>query len=153
MSRRKNKAHIKTFQQHQTERRQQEINQEQTIIEDMTTKYTCSNGLARDFADQCDARLDALDFDLLCSALALDFWASPPERARPVVDTLRELADERRRHRGALAQLRDRLLDFTRSAATHQHLALPIDHYRQQVRQALFPDPAPPAGPDLRGIR
>lgn len=154
MSRRKkNKTHVKTFQQRQTERHQQGMNQEQAIVEDMATKFSCSNGIARDFAGQCEERLVSLDFDLLCSALALDFWASPPERARPVVDALRELADERQRHRDALARLRDRLLGFTRSEATHQHLALPIEHYRQQVRQALFPDPAPPAGPDLRGIK
>lgn len=153
MSRRKNKAHIKTFQQRQTERRQQEMNQEQATIEDMAAKFSCSNGVARDFAGQCEERLVELDFDLLCSTLALDFWASPPGRARPVVDALRELADERRRHRDALARLRERLRDFTRSEATHQHLELPIEHYRQQVRQALFPDPAPPAGPDLRGNR
>ena len=53
----------------------------------------------------------------------------------------------------AIARLRERLLDFTRSEATHHHLDLPIEHYRQQVRQALFPDPVPPAGPELRGIR
>lgn len=157
MSRRKkqNKTHVKTFQQRQTEQqhRQRELNQEQAIVEDMAAKFSCSNGIARDFAGQCEERLASLDFDLLCSTLALDFWASPPEGARPVVDALRELAAERQRHRDALARLRDRLLGFTRSDATHQHLALPIEHYRQQVRQALFPDPAPSAGPDLRGIK
>lgn len=129
------------------------MNQEQAIVENMAAKFSCSNGIARDFAGQCEERLVDLDFDLLCSALALDFWAAPPERAHPVVDVLRELADERRRHRDALIQLRERLLDFTRGEATHQHLELPIEHYRQQVRQALFPDLAPPAGPNLRGNR
>jgi hypothetical protein len=65
------------------------------------------------------------------------------ERAHPVVDVLRELADERQRHRDALASFRDRLLDRSRSAATHQHLDLPIEHYRQQVRQRLFQIPNP----------
>ena len=152
MSRRKHNGHPKTFQQRQTERRQREA-QDQAIVEDMAAKYSCSNGVARDFAGQCEERLVDVDFDLLCSSLALDFWASPPERARPVVDALRELADERQRYKDALTRLRDRLLDFTRSEATHQHLDLPIEHYRQQVRQALFPDPVPPAGPELRGMR
>ena len=155
MSHRKPKGHAKTFQQRQTERRhqQREAEQERAIVEDMASKFSCSNGVARDFAGQCEERLVDLDFDLLCSQLALDFWASPPERARPVADVLRELADERQRHRDAIARLRERLLDFTRSEATHHHLDLPLEHYRQQVRQALFPEPAPPAGPDLRGIR
>ena len=91
MARRKNNGHAKTFQQRQTERRQREA-QDQAIVEDMASKYSCSNGVARDFAGQCEERLVDLDFDLLCSTLALDFWVSPPERARPVVDVLRELA-------------------------------------------------------------
>ena len=153
MSRRKQHSHAKTFQQRQTERRQLEANQDRDIVEDMASKFSCSNGVARDFAGQCEERLVDLDFDLLCSQLALDFWASPPERARPVVEILRELADERQRHRDAIARLRERLLDFTRSEATHHHLDHPIEHYRQQVRHALFPDPVPPAGPELRGIR
>ena len=155
MSHRKPKAHAKTFQQRQTERRhrQREVEQEQAIVEDMASKFSCSNGVARDFAGQCEERLVDLDFDLLCSQLALGFWASPPERARPVVDILRELTDERQRHRDVLARLRERLLDFTRSEATHHHLDRPIEHYRQQVRQRLFPDPLPPPGPELRGIR
>ena len=129
------------------------VEQDRAIVEDMASKFSCSNGVARDFAGQCEERLVDLDFDLLCSQLALDFCSSPPERARPVVDVLRELADERQRHRDALAKLRERLLDFTGSDAPHHHLDLPIEHYRQQVRQALFPDPVPPAGPELRGIR
>jgi hypothetical protein len=152
MSRRKNRGPAKTFQQRQTERRQGE-SQDRAIVEDMAAKYSCSNGIARDFAGQCEERLVDVDFDLLCSSLALDFWASPPERARPVVDALRELADERQRYKDALTRLRERLLDFTRSEATHQHLDLPLEHYRQQVRQRLFPDPLPPAGPELRGMR
>ena len=152
MSRRNHSGHTKTFQQRQTEHRQREA-QDQAIVEDMAAKYSCSNGVARDFAGQCEERLVDVDFDLLCSSLALDFWASPPEPARPVVDALRELADERQRYKDALTRLRDRLLDFTRSETTHQHLDLPIEHYRQQVRQRLFPDPLPPAGPELRGMR
>jgi hypothetical protein len=144
----------KTFQQRQTERRHRPAaEQDRAIVEDMASKFSCSNGVARDFAGQCEERLVDLDFDLLCSQLALDFWASPPERAQPVAEILRELADERQRHRDALARLRERLLDFTRTEATHHHLDLPIEHYRQQVRQRLFPDPVPPAGPELRGIR
>lgn len=153
MARRNTKGPAKTFQQRQTERRQREVDQDHAIVEDMASKYSCSNSVARDFAGQCEERIVDLDFDLLCSSLALDFWASPPERARPVVDVLRELADERQRYRDALARLRERLLDLTKSEATHQHLDLPIEHYRQQVRQRLFPDPEPPAGPELRGIR
>lgn len=153
MSHRKPKGHAKTFQQRQTERRQREANQDRDIVDDMASKFSCSNGVARDFAGQCEERLVDLDFDLLCSQIALDFWVSPPERARPVVEILRELTNERQRHRDAIARLRERLLDFTRTEATHHHLDHPIEHYRQQVRQALFPDPVPPAGPELRGIR
>ena len=152
MSRRKNQGHIKTFQQRQSERFRQ-LNQERMFIEHVVSNYTCSSSLASDFAAQCELRLNALDFDLRCSMLALEFWASSPERARPIIDALRELADERKRHRDALDRLHERLLDLTRREAMHHHLELPLDHYRQQVRRVLFRDSALPAGPDLRGIK
>lgn len=140
MARRGAKHQGKTFQQRQTEK-QAAAAQDRAIVEDMAAKYTCSNAIAHDFAGQCEDRIDDLDFDLLCSQLALDFWASPPAAAQTVVDLLRELADERRRHQAALARLRERLLGTTGSEVVHLHLELPIDHYRQQVRDRIFPDP------------
>lgn len=80
-----------------------------------------------------------LDFDLLCSELALVFWADPPAAALPVVDALRELEAERRRYRAVLSQLRKRLLELTRGPVAHQHLSLPISHYQGLIRDRLFP--------------
>lgn len=140
MARRPHKSHGKTFQQRQTERRQAEAH-DRAVVEDMAAKFSCSNSVARDFAGQCETRIDDLDFDLLCSDMALDFWATPPPEAQPVIDLLRELADERRRHQAALASLRERLLATTQNAEVHKHLDLPIEHYRQQVRERIFPDP------------
>ncbi len=139
------KTQPRTFQQRQTARQRQQ-EQDRAVVEDMASKYTCSNGVARDFLGQCELRIDDLDFDLRCSQLALDFWVDPPEPARPVIDALRDLDAERRRHVEALAQLRERFLDLTKSEA-HQHLDLPIEHYQQLVRQWLFADPDPTAGP------
>lgn len=156
MSRRKNKGHIKTFQQRQTERRRrQESNQEQDIIEDLASSFSCSMIMAGDFAFRCDDRIDILDFDILCNSLALDFWASVPEHARPVpvLDALRELADEYQRHRSVVARLRELLLDLSKDEAIHQHLDRSLDHYRQQVRQALFPDLTRLASPELPKIK
>jgi hypothetical protein len=146
MARGKNKAPTKTFQQRQTERREAE-KRDRAIVEDMAAKYTCSNSIAHDFAGQCEERLEDLDFDLLCSKMALDFWADPPEAATPVVDLLRELETERRRYRDALTSLRERLRELTKSEPAHHHLPLPIEHYQQQVRERLFGDPDPTAGP------
>jgi len=139
------KSDAPTFQQRQTERRQADA-RDRAIVEDMASKYTCSNSIAHDFVGQCDERLEDLEFDLLCSKLALDFWADPPAAARPVVDVLRELEAERRRHADALTALSDRLRDLTREPA-HHHLDLPIEHYQRQVRDQLFPDLELPAGP------
>jgi hypothetical protein len=133
------KSHGKTFQQRQSERAQAAAH-DRELVETMASAYACSNGIARDFAEQCELRIDDLHFDLLCSQLALDFWATPPAAAQPIVDLLRELTDERRRHQTALTNLRERLLETTRTKAIHQHLELPIDHYRQQVRDRIFPD-------------
>jgi hypothetical protein len=139
MARRHSKTPAKTFQQRQTERQQADA-QDRAIVEDMAKHYTCTNSIAREFAGQCEERIVDVDFDLLCSGLALDFWADPSDAARPVVNILRELEAERRRYLAALTQLRERLLDTTKSNAVHQHLPLPIEHYQEQVRDRLFPD-------------
>ena len=152
MARPHGKTQPKTFQQRQTERRLRD-QEDRAVVEDMAAHFTCSNGVARDFAGQCGERIQDLDFDLICSRLALDFWTAPPASTHPVVDVLRELELERQRHKHALEQLRERLLEITKSETGHQHLDLPIEHYREQVRQQLFPDLELTAGPELRGFR
>jgi len=152
MARRKTKT-SKTFQQRQTERRRRDDARDLALVEEMASSFSCSVGVARDFAGQCEERLEDLDFDLLCSKLALDFWSSAPEPAPPVVDVLRELAVERQRHTDAITRLRERLLDLTKNNPTHHHLDLPLEHLQQQVRERLFPDPDLDAGPEFRGIR
>lgn len=138
MARGHNKT-TKTFQQRQTERHLDDA-KDRAIVEDMAKKYTCTNSIARDFASQCHERITDVDFDLLCSRLALDFWADPPEAAQPVVGVLRDLEAERQRYLVALTQLRDRLVELTRTNAFHEHLPLPIEHYQALVRDRLFPD-------------
>jgi hypothetical protein len=155
MAHRRGKPQPKTFQQRQTERHLRDQHS-RTFVEDMARTFSCSRSIAYDFAGQCEDRTVALKFDLLCSKLALDFWADPPEAARPVVDLLRELEAERRRHMAALTQLGQQLLESTKNEATHQHLTLPIGHYQQQIRDQMFPDlelrsvphPADPGAPD-----
>ena len=139
MTRRNPKAPVKTFQQRQTERHLADA-RDRAIVEDMAKNYTCTTSIAHDFAGQCHVRITDVDFDLICNQLALDFWADPPEAARPVVDVLRELAAERRRHLAVLTQLQERFLVFTRTNPIHEHLPLPIEHYQVQVRDRLFPD-------------
>jgi hypothetical protein len=139
MARQQNKTTPKTFQQRQTEQRLSD-DKDRAVVEDMAARFSCSSGVAKDFAGQCKERLVDLDFDLICSELALGFWADPPEAARPVVDVLRELEAERRRHMAALSQLRERLLELTKSQPAHLHLSLPIAHYQGLVRDRLFPD-------------
>jgi hypothetical protein len=134
---------VKTFQQRQTERRQREDQETTDLVEEMAARYSCSVGIARDFAEQCTLRLDDIDFDLACNQLALDFWSSPPEPAQPVVEILREIAVERQRHAEALTSLRDRLTQLSDDRATHHHLPLPREHYQRQIRDRLYPDPDP----------
>jgi hypothetical protein len=139
MARGKHKAPTKTFQQRQTESRQRDA-QDRVVVEDMASKFTCSNAIARDFAEQCEERIADLDFDLICSRLALDFWSEPPEPARPLIDALRELEAERQRHFDALTRLGERLRELTGGDVAHHHLALPGTHYQQKIRDRLFPD-------------
>jgi hypothetical protein len=138
MARHQNKTTPKTFQQRQTEQRLSD-DKDRAVVEDIASR-SCSSGVANDFAGQCEERITGLDFDLICSELALGFWADPPDAARPVVDVLRELEVERRRHLAALTQLRERLLALTKGDTAHHHLSLPIAHYQGLVRDRLFPD-------------
>ena len=138
MSRRRNKSHGKTFQQRQSERLKRDAS-DRAVVENMAGAFTCSTGVARDFAGQCEERLVDLDFDLLCSDLALRFWASSPSADHPVVELLHELANERRRHRAAVADIRARLVEHA-GKDEHHHLSLPVEHYRQQIGEQLFPD-------------
>jgi hypothetical protein len=142
MARRHNKT-AKTFQQRQAERRQREDQETTELVEEMASRYSCSVGIARDFAEQCTLRLDDVDFDLACNQLALDFWSSPPEPAQPVVDLLREIAAERQRHAQALTSIRERLQQLSDGPVTHHHLPLPLDHYERHIRDRLYPDPDP----------
>lgn len=127
------------------EARRQRRDQDQLaeMVADIASKYSCSTEIARDFAEQCENRIDDLDFDLACSNLALDFWAGSYDRAQPVIDVLRALAVERRRHADAIADLHRRLVELTKVEAVHQHLELPASHYETEVRRRLFPEPAP----------
>lgn len=138
MARHHTKTPTKTFQQRQTEQRLSD-DKDRAVVEEMASRFSCSTGVANDFASQCETRIEDLDFDLICSDLALDFWPDPPEAARPVVEVLRELEAERRRHLAALTQLRERLLELTKGAPAHHHLTLPIAHYQGLVRDRLFP--------------
>jgi len=130
----------KTFQQRQTERQLQDekAKRDREEVEDMAAKFSCSNGVARDFAGQCEERLGGLEFDLACSKLALSFWSSPPAAEQPVVAVLHELAVERQRHADMLTQLRGRLLELTTPDTVHHHLDLPAEHYQQEVRRLLL---------------
>ena len=135
---RKNKAPAKSFQQRQTEKRAAQ--QDQAVVEDMAAAYTCAEHLARDLAGQCEVRLDDLDYDLICSDLALGFWADGPAAAQPVLDLVRELDVEHRRSRDALIALRARLLEAAEQQGAHVHLeAHPIEHYREKIKRRLFP--------------
>jgi hypothetical protein len=143
---RRRKQQGKTFQQRQTERKLREQDKKQeldTMVEDMAATFTCSVEVARDFADQCNNRLDDLDYDLACGRTALDFWADAPSHAAPLVEALRELMAERERHAAALVELRKRLLALTSNDAVHHHLSLPAEHYQNQIRLRLFPEPEP----------
>jgi hypothetical protein len=139
MAHQHNKTTPKTFQQRQTEQRLKD-DKSRAVVEDMASRFSCSSGVANDFAGQCEERMIDLDFDLICSEIALGFWVDPLDAARPVVDALRELEVERRRHLAAITQLRERLLELSKGPAAHQHLTQPIEHYQGLVRDRLYPD-------------
>ena len=113
------------------------------VVEDMASRFTCSNSIAGDFAGQCAERINDLEFDLLCSRISLDFWEAQPETEHSVAEVLRDLDAEGQRHLRALVRLRERLLALSTSAAPNQHLKLPIEHCREQVRLRLFPKLTP----------
>ncbi|MBC7973930.1 MAG: hypothetical protein H7138_03020 [Myxococcales bacterium] len=144
--------HTKTLQQRQTEQRLSD-DKDRAVVEEMASRFSCSTGVANDFASQCETRIEDLDFDLICSDLALGFWSDPPEAARPVVEVLRELEAERRRHLAALTQLRERLLELTKGAPAHHHLTLPNRALPGSGPRSALPRPEAAAGPEFRAFR
>jgi hypothetical protein len=43
-------------------------------VEDTASRFTCTTGVAQDFADQCEQRFEDIEFDLACTRLALEMW-------------------------------------------------------------------------------
>lgn len=131
------------------ERREQRRAEEDVAaaVVDTASRFTCTTGVAQDFADQCEQRTQDLDFDLACNRLALEMWEPAlSDGARPVVALLRELAAERERHRDALVQLQVRLDEYAQREI-HEHLE-PVEQYQELVFRRLFqPDEEPAATP------
>ncbi len=61
---RRHKPAPKTFQQRQTEQRLRDDG-DRAVVEDMASRFSCSSGVAKDFAGPCDAVLVELDSVLL----------------------------------------------------------------------------------------
>lgn len=132
----------KTFQQRQTEKRKREDLEEQdrAIVEDTAARFTCSNQLAADFAQQCENRIEELDYDLALSELAASLWAASPHATQPVVAVLADIEAERRRYQAALLELRARLLPLTGEHGPHYHLPVDRAHAQRVVRDKLLPN-------------
>jgi hypothetical protein len=112
-----------------------------TAVEDTTSRFTCTTGVAEDFADQCEQRIYDLEFDLVCTRLALEMWGPVPSvTARPVVELLREVLAERERHHQALMQLGQRLDEYAQRDI-HEHLE-PMEKYAELVFKRLFEPPS-----------
>lgn len=142
MARRQNKKTL-TKSEREARRAKRDEQELAALVQGIAAKYTCSIEVARDFAGQCESRLEDLAFDLDSLSLALEFWSSAPPHLQPVVDLLRELAAEHQRHEQALTRLRVGLDLLADSDAAHEHLE-PIERYQLTIRQRLFaPDPAP----------
>lgn len=102
---------------------------------------------------QCHERITEVDFDIVYSQLALDFWAGPPEAAQPVAEVLRELAAERRRYHAALTQqVRDPLFpDLTQRPAQSWPIPINADSSRTAWSPALVPRSPGPLVPGGSG--
>jgi hypothetical protein len=110
-------------------------------VEDTTSRFTCTTGVAKDFADQCEQRIEDLEFDLVCTRLALEMWNPVTSvTARPVVELLREVLAERERHHHALMQLGQRLDEYAQRGI-HEHLE-PMEQYAELVFKRLFEPPS-----------
>jgi hypothetical protein len=112
-------------------------------IAGMTQQLTCLVTLAQEGADDCEAQVEDLAFDLANSRLAIEFWGDHPV-AQDVVAMLAELAVENQRHCDAVTALAARFDAFVHSQANREHVHLrPIEPYRQRVEERLYPPTAP----------
>jgi hypothetical protein len=112
-------------------------------ITSITEQLTCLVTLAQEGADDCEAQVEDLAFDLITSHLAVEFWADHPA-AQDVVAMFAELAVENQRHCDAVSALAARFNAFVHSQANCDHAHLrPSEPYRQRVEERLFPPAAP----------
>jgi hypothetical protein len=112
-------------------------------ITGITEHLTCLVTLAQEGADDCEAQVEGLAFDLAISRLAVEFWADHPA-AQDVVAMLAELAVENQRHCDAVAALAARFDAFVHSQADREHVHLrPSEPYRQRVEERIYPPVAP----------
>jgi len=111
-------------------------------IAGMTEQLTCLVTLAQEGADDCEAQVEDLAFDLITSRLAVEFWADHPA-AQDIVAMFAELAVENQRHCDAVSALAARFNAFVHSQGNREHVHLrPLEPYRRRVEERLYPPAA-----------
>lgn len=135
---RRNKAAKARVKQRKKKEAHQRI--EQDVVEEITTTYSCSTGVAQDFAEQCDRRLDDVLDEIPFTRAGLVLWEGRPGREQ-LAAVISDYLAEQQRHAQALSSLLRRFeaLSIARTPEAHEHLE-PIEDYREKVRQTIFAD-------------
>lgn len=122
-------------------RREQRHRQQDDVVHHSAATLSCAAETAGDFADQCAHEQEELELDLPYLRLALEIWREHPQSTQPLVAALEELLSERVRYIEALKRIGQQLQPLPADRSLHIHLE-PLDHYRELVRNRLFPEPA-----------
>jgi hypothetical protein len=120
------------------DRKQQQEQKMDDVVQDTAARFTCSTETADDFAFHCHDRAADLDLDLTFARLAYEIWQDKPQPS--LVAALADLVAEEQRHHDALVEL-GRRFDALVSEQGHHHLD-PPESYRPLIRQRLRPDQA-----------
>lgn len=138
MSRRKKRPHRSRKKRSQERERQSWDD----VIRDTAACFACSRQIAKDFAIQCDSRLEDLETDIAFNRAALKMWKGRPGRAQELAEALAMFVTEREREATTLTALRQRFAALAVDEPFHEHLD-PVEQWQAFLRSEILPDSPP----------
>lgn len=115
-----------------------DLQRQEEVVQHSAAVLSCATKAADEMVGVCQEHLKTLTIDVPYVRLALEIWTAPPAAAQPLNDLLEELLQLFSKHLEALKDINQRLEQLAVDPGPHTHLE-PLEHYRQLVRERLFP--------------
>ena len=124
-------------------RRKSDAEHFEMVVRDTAERFTCSEQIVVDFANQCARLRDHLECDILFNDIDCELWQhlKYDDAANKLVQALDDFAAERQRHLAAVEVLHRRFDEIAGDSSFYQQLG-PVQQYREHVRRRIGPPPA-----------